>query len=492
MADDRRVVVVGSGPAGAMAAHELVRNGIPVTMLETGEDIQRGILIRIAGRNLYRNLPPMTKTTEYIVTGDPETNLDYNYALGGLSNQWTGAVPRFCAEDFTTGEQVHEKFRWPVTYDELVPFYEIAERTMEITADPRGVPCLPAGYCDYQHQIPEDWQAVERVALKYGQGFVTMPLADGPPHLLLRRGTSFNSYSKLLARLDKQRSLQLITGAHVLKLEWDAQKRKAVAAIYCDRQTRTQHRVSASAFVIACGPLNSPKLLFNSACADHAHGLGNGAGLLGKYLHDHPREWWAVDTDKPLTSLAPPAYLTRLPHTSSDPLLASSWTIGAFGTMGKIKSRFGQKAKSFGVQVFGTMVPKEDYYVRPAKSHRDEFGFPALEVHISFEKNVLDNVIKAREHLLQVMEDAGHRATIRDIVPQLVPGTAKHYGGTARMHASPKYSVTDGYNRLHDAPNVLVVDASCFTTGAEKNPTLTVMALAARAADRLARDLRSM
>jgi choline dehydrogenase-like flavoprotein len=60
------------------------------------------------------------------------------------------------------------------------------------------------------------------------------------------------------------------------------------------------------------------------------------------------------------------------------------------------------------------------------------------------------------------------------------------------MHASPKYSVTDGYNRLHDAPNVLVVDASCFTTGAEKNPTLTVMALAARAADRLARDLRSM
>ena len=90
------------------------------------------------------------------------------------------------------------------------------------------------------------------------------------------------------------------------------------------------------------------------------------------------------------------------------------------------------------------------------------------------------------------MEDAGYRATIRDIVPQLVPGTAKHYGGAARMHASPKYGVTDGYNRLHDAPNVLVVDASCFTTGAEKNPTLTVMALAARSADYLARDLRGM
>src|SRR5262245_30745914 len=197
MADDRRVVVVGSGPAGAIAVHELVRNGIPVTMLETGEEIQRGILIRIAGRNLYRNLPAMTKMTEYIVTGDPETNLDYNYALGGLSNLWTGAVPRFCADDFTAGQQIHEKFCWPVTYNELAPFYEIVERTMEITADPRDVPSLPTGYCDYRRQLPEDWRAIERMALKYGQGLVTMPLADGPPHLLLRRGTSFNSYSKL-------------------------------------------------------------------------------------------------------------------------------------------------------------------------------------------------------------------------------------------------------------------------------------------------------
>jgi choline dehydrogenase-like flavoprotein len=105
MSDDCRVVVIGSGPAGAMAAFELVRKGIPVTMLETGADIQRGTLVRMAGRNLYRHLPPMTKATGFVVTGDPETNLEYNYALGGLSNQWTGAVPRFCADDFTVGEQ---------------------------------------------------------------------------------------------------------------------------------------------------------------------------------------------------------------------------------------------------------------------------------------------------------------------------------------------------------------------------------------------------
>ena len=86
-----------------MAAHELVRKGIPVTLLESGADIQRGALIRIAGRNLYRSLPPMSKVTGLVVTGDPETNLEYNYALGGLSNQWTGAVPRFCAGGFHRG-----------------------------------------------------------------------------------------------------------------------------------------------------------------------------------------------------------------------------------------------------------------------------------------------------------------------------------------------------------------------------------------------------
>jgi choline dehydrogenase-like flavoprotein len=243
--------------------------------------------------------------------------------------------------------------------------------------------------------------------------------------------------------------------------------------------------------VVACGPLGSPKLLFNSACSDHPNGMGNGAGLLGKYLHDHPREWWPVDMDIPLTSLSPPAYLTRLPHASSDPLLASSWTLGAFGTVGKIKSRLGQKTTYFGVQVFGTMVPEEKYYVAPAKNDKDEFGLPALEVHIRFDEKVLDNMFKAREHLMQLMQDAGHKGAIREIVPTLVPGTAKHYGGAARMHASSKFGVTDGFNRLHDIPNVLVVDASCFTTGAEKNPTVTVMALAARSADRLARDLRA-
>jgi choline dehydrogenase-like flavoprotein len=91
---------------------------------------------------------------------------------------------------------------------------------------------------------------------------------------------------------------------------------------------------------------------------------------------------------------------------------------------------------------------------------------------------------------MNLMDEAGYRATPREIDPTLFPGTIAHYGGTARMHAKPEYGVTDGWNRVYGAPNVLVCDAACFTTAAEKNPTLTVMAIAARAAARLARDLK--
>ncbi len=492
MSDDRRVAVIGSGPAGAMAAHELIRKGIPVTLLEAGDDIQHGRLVRIGGINFFRRLPSMQRASGFVATADPNTNFDYTYALGGLSNQWTGAVPRFCAEDFTAGERVHEKFRWPVSYHELAPYYEIAERVMRITADTVDVLNLPAGYCDHRQRIPEDWQAVARSAFNRGQGFTTMPLADGPPLMLLSRGTAFNSYSVLLEKAHKEGAFELVSGAHVLNLEWDGATRKVVAAVYHDRATGTRKRIQASAFMIACGPLNSPKLLFNSACSDHPNGLGNSSGLLGKYLHDHPKEWWPVDLETPITTLARPAYLTRLPHAKSDPLLACSWTIGHLGMASKINSVLRQKSRSFGVQVFGTMIPKEKYYLRPSADRKDDFGLPVLEVHLEFEPEVQSNIAGARDQLLAVLEDAGYKAKIRELVPQLIPGFAKHFGGAARMHASPTYGVTDTYNRLHDVPNVMVVDASSFTTGAEKNPTLTVMALAARAADRLASDLRAM
>ena len=142
------------------------------------------------------------------------------------------------------------------------------------------------------------------------------------------------------------------------------------------------------------------------------------------------------------------------------------------------------------VQIIWTMIPSEACVAKPSTTVKDEFGLPALDVCIRYSDVEVENVVRARQHLMNLMEDAGCRATLGEIYPSLFPGTIAHYGGTARMHAKPQFGVTDAWNRVYDAPNVLVCDAACFTTAAEKNPTLTVMAIAARAATRLAHDLK--
>jgi hypothetical protein len=218
--------------------------------------------------------------------------------------------------------------------------------------------------------------------------------------------------------------------------------------------------------------------------------LGNSEGLLGRFLHDHPREWWSFRMDRPLSLLSPAAYLTRLPYNSSAPLLATSWTLGTVTLGDKLRSRFGRKGTVVGVQIIGTMIPSPLCMAKPSSSQKDEFGLPALDVCIRYSDAEVGAVVRSRQHLLNLMGEAGYRATQDEAAQTLFPGTVAHYGGTARMHANRKYGVTDARNRVYDAPNVLVCDASCFTTAAEKNPTLTVMAIAARAAAHLAHDLQ--
>ena len=490
MTDERQIVVIGSGPAGAAAARELVQGGIAVTMLESGTGFQPGLLVRLGRQNFFRLMPPLGQDDGHLVSGDPRTLCYAKHALGGLSNNWTGAVPRFAPEDFTEGERLHERYRWPITYQDLVPYYERIERAIGITADPHDVPQLPAGDVTYRHHIPADWEVVARSANRFGQGFTTYPLADGPPNLLVRRGTAFNSYTGFVRPLLRQSNFRLFTGAHALQLQWSADKRRVDAVIYFDRHTGTTQRIPAAAVIVACGPLGSTKLLHNSVSADFPHGLGNSQGLLGRFLHDHPREWWSFEVDRPLTLLAPAAYLTRLPYDSSPPLLATSWTLGMASVRDRIRSRFGLKGTNFGVQIIGTMIPSEACVAQPSTTTKDEFGLSALDVSIRYSEAEVQTVVRSRQHLMDLMQAAGIRATIGEIYPSLYPGTIAHYGGSARMHAKPEYGVVDGWNRVYGSPNVLVCDAACFTTAAEKNPTLTVMAIAARAAARLGHDLK--
>src|SRR5579862_3691061 len=120
-----------------MAAHTLVHAGIPVTMLESGSAVQRGLQVRIAGKSVYRHVPKLQNATDYLATGDPNTRWFRNFAPGGLSNQWTGAVPRFAPQDFTDGERLDARYRWPIRYGDIAAYYAAAERLMMIWASAR-------------------------------------------------------------------------------------------------------------------------------------------------------------------------------------------------------------------------------------------------------------------------------------------------------------------------------------------------------------------
>ena len=433
---------------------------------------------------------PSSDPNAFVRSGHADTSWFQYLQPGGLSNQWTGAVPRFAPADFCEGERLHARYRWPITYEELVPYYEMAEGLLHITATPQDVPGLLCGTMQHERWLPEDWQGIGQIARQRGQGLTALPLADGADWLVKRRGTAFNSFAAIVRPLLASPCFELRTGAHALRLEWSGRRQAIDSVIYHDRLGGLERRIGASAVVVACGPLRSTKLLFDSACRDFPDGLGNTEGLLGRFLHDHAKEWWSFDSDRPLSRPAPGCYLTRRPYDSSPPLLATSWTLGNASTRDKILSLTPFKTRTVGVQVFGSMVPTDRNYVRLSDSERDEFGLPKLEVQIEFDQEAIDNVVGAREHLLSLMDEAGYRCTVNPVVPQLVPGIAVHYGGTARMHHSCRHGVLNEWNRPFDIPNLAVVDASCFTTNSEKNPTLTAMALAVRAACRLAADVR--
>jgi choline dehydrogenase-like flavoprotein len=483
-----RIIVIGSGPSGAMAARTLVSLGVPVTLLESGTKVPDGFLMRAMGRNVFRRRPSL-QANQGVATSEAGAWFQ-SLVPGGLSNYWVGAAPRFSPDDFWEGERLHERYRWPVSYAELVPYYARVERLLRVVADPHDVPNLPAAVVFERRQLPGAWRAVAREAALLGHGLTLMPLADGPDWMVTRTGVGFNSFTHLVRPLMRRSNFELRLGAHALELEWCGRTRKVRSVIYRNRTTGQDERIAASGVVVAAGPLASTKLLLNSTSSDFPTGLGDTAGLLGTHLHEHPSQWFPIELRRgTLPRLPQAAYLTRGPVKNSAPLLGAGYTIGFVSHRDKLMSALPIPARNFGVLVFGTMVPLDSNRLALHPDRKDEFGQPMLDAHMQYSADELRNLASARVELSRILDAAGYSPYVPRLVPDPTPGVSVHYGGTVRMHASPKYGVLNAWNRLHAVENVVVADASSFTTGVEKNPTLTAMALAARACERLVDDL---
>jgi choline dehydrogenase-like flavoprotein len=491
--DDNRVVVIGSGPPGAAAAHFLLRAGLDVLLLEAGTEQQAdGLTLRLRGVTVAKRKGVLRQREGVTRTGDPQAELFEALAPGGLTNHWSCAVPRFAPEDFEDGKRAGVEHTWPVTYDDLAPWYSRVEPLLHIAGPLDEHDQLPGPRVRYPRKLGRDWAEVAGFAKSRGRTVVPMPYAYGADTTLTRSGTPFNSFVRLLKPALAAGKLQARFGVRVSRLEWSASRRRVEAVTFRDRATGVEGRVPCRAVVVAGGALNTPQMLLESTSADFPRGLGNQHGVLGRYLHDHPVGKVVIELGKPI-SVHPAAYITRLELSrAKQPLYAAAcmqWGSASDLYKSVLRGHPG-RLRSIGFSVFGTMAPTRDNYVAVDSKYRGPDGASGLELNIRHPPEAQVVLEEARDQVLELLRTAGYDPQMRVWKIELV-GDANHYAGSCRMHDSPELGMLNRWSRIHDVPNVMVADSSAFTTGPEKNPVLTSMTLAARGAERLAGELNS-
>ena len=456
-----------------MSADSLVARGVRVTMLDSGGRRPRGVIVRVAGNTVFRYVSRAEVSEDRQASGtDPDTKWFSSLSLGGLSNYWTGAVrdsilrisPRGLASTSDTDGRSGTRISPSTT--------RCAERYLDVTGLGRAVPNLPMNDVKFVAALA---RAVDRTrrplvctrcvdgATPDGEGFAVddrRASSDG-----VRRLHSLSSSRRI-----QHDGFELIRSAHVQDVTWVSSAGRVDGVRYLDRRTGELCSLAADAVVVAAGALDSTRILLSSTSADHPNGIGNSRGLLGRYVHDHPKEWWTFETTHPLPLPAHPVYIPREDPASSPALMAASHTIGLASPRDRLRTFYRGSGTRFGVQVFGTMRPTHDMKVSLSSTVVDEFGQPALDIDMSYDDDVRENLRRARRRLFDTFAEAGNPMRGPDSYPALEPGASVHYGGTARMHDSPEFGVLDRWNRVRDAPNVVVTDSSCFTTGAEKEP----------------------
>lgn len=512
--DEAAVVIIGSGAGGGTLAYELTAAGIPVVVLEAGAFIKNEDYHNNEWEAFRQMAWLDTRTTSgswRIATDFPGLPAWIVKAVGGTTTHWSGATPRFKDWEFkaktTYGEVAGANLLdWPITLEDMAPYYDRAEIAMGSTHR-HGRKPLPAN-----NNYKVFANGAERVGYKL---YATGPYAtnaepyDGRP-ASIQDGFNFqgdmnkSKWSTLVREIPRALEtglLDLRPDSHVVRITHDAEG-KADAVLYVDKDGAL-HRQAAKVVCVAGNSIETARLLLLSESNRFPKGLANSSDQVGRNYMRHMTGSVYARFDKPVRMyrgetmagiIADEAihnpdrgfvggyYMETLSLGPS--FLAAFVEPGAWGPdFAAIMDAYSNTA---GMWIVGEDMPQASNRITLSDTAVDQWGLAAPNVHFDDHANDVAMRDYAYDHAQKLYAAVGavdsHRTP---------PYPSTHNLGTCRMSARPEDGVCDKWGRTHDVPNLFISDGSVMTTGAAANPTLTIVALAIRQADYLAGKLKA-
>lgn len=449
--------------------------------------------------------------------------------VGGKTFCWARESYRFSDNEFKAARRDGYGEDWPISYKELEPYYDLVEDYIGVSGSREGLSQMPDGKflppmalsCGsvVAKEVIErkfGWRVMpDRVAnlTKYHRGRPACHYCDQ-----CARGcftaSYFNSPSVTLPAAAKTGKLTLISDAVVSHLLMDRGGR-AEGVHYIDRVTRQHHQAYARVVVVAAGALESTRILLNSKSPSHPDGVGNSNGVLGHYLMDHftiegagglipsLRSTKREAVGRPCGFLIP-KYVNAGGSKDVNKNFVRGYRFDGDGSQevyghAFLSSEFGDDWRKrvreevpyyFAIEAQGECLPREDNYVRLEPDKKDAWGIPVLHINATYGENEKAMAVAMREHTGAILDEM----KLSDVTPTKnelsIFGKNIHECGTARMGSDPKKSVVDRNCSVHDTKNVFVTDGAVFTTQGCYEPTLTIMAISARAGEHIAQVFR--
>jgi choline dehydrogenase-like flavoprotein len=446
------------------------------------------------------------------------------YHLGGRSLMWARQTYRLSDLDFGASKKDGRGIDWPIRYADISPWYDRVEKFAGISGANEGLAQLPDGQflppmdlncieLEFKRQLeaqhPSRRVTVGRCAHLTEPSPEHIALGRGPCQLrsVCSRGCGYGAYfSTLSATLPAAKltgNLTVITDAIVDRLDYDAAKKRVSGVRVLDAKTGKGTSYQARVVFVCASTIPTAQILLASTSESFPNGLANRSGAVGRHLMDHVIGIGAVGThpgfqDRYYYGRRPTGmYLARYANLADE----GADFVRGFGFQGYASrpswSR-GDKTVGIGAELkqelrlpgkwvlelngFGEMLPHPDNRVTLHPTRKDKWGMPIPVLDCSHHENEHKIARRATSDAVAMLEAAG----FVDIKPHpaiLPPGTGVHEMGTVRMGRDPATSVLNGYNQAHDVNNLFVTDGSCMTSTGCVNPSLTYMALSARAAN---------